>query len=119
MDFEVTGKLQTIKPIITGTKKDGSGEWQKVEFVLSTTDEYNNIYAFEVFGDKVQNFVKYNKEGNSVSVKFNGRCNEWQGKHFTTLQAWHVQNLDKDQQGQGQAPAPELIDNDIIDPLPF
>jgi len=59
--------------------------------VLTTTEEYNNLYIFDVFGEeKVTNFEKYNKVGNVVKVDFNVKTNEWKDKYFTSLDAWKV-----------------------------
>jgi len=56
MDFKVTGAITHISEVVKGQKKDGSGEWQKLSFTIKTPDEYNNLYAFDVFGDeKVEN----------------------------------------------------------------
>lgn len=89
--MEVTGKVTKVLDKITGTKKDGSGEWVKQSFLLETTEQYNNLYCFELFGDeKVDDFNKYNKIGDEVKVDFNVSTNEWQGKYYTSLQAWKV-----------------------------
>jgi sporulation protein YlmC with PRC-barrel domain len=85
------GKITKVLEKETGTKKDGSGEWVKQSFIVETGEKYNNVYCFELFGDeKVDNFNKYNKVGDLVDVDFNVKTNEWQGKYFTTLQAWKV-----------------------------
>jgi hypothetical protein len=71
-----------------GTSKAGK-EWQKMTFVGTTQEEYNNTYAFEIFGeDKIANFVKYSKVGSVIDVDFNIVCNEWKGKYFTSLGYW-------------------------------
>jgi hypothetical protein len=85
------GKITKVLEKETGTKKDGSGQWVKQQFVVETNEKYNNLYCFELFGDeKVDNFNKYNKVGDLVDVDFNVSTNEWKGKYFTTLQAWKV-----------------------------
>lgn len=90
-ELKVSGKIVKILDKVTGTKKDGSGEWVKQSFVIDNGEQYNNLASFEVFGDeKVENLNKYNKVGDSVEVTFNISCNEWQGKYYTTLQAWKV-----------------------------
>ena len=113
-EFKVTGTIEKIKPVQSGTSKQGK-EWQKQEFVVKTEDEYNNVYCFEVFGDeKVGNLTKYNKEGDKVTVQFNINTNEWQDKHFTSLSAWRIVSEDK------PAPAPEIASSDKQkDDLPF
>jgi hypothetical protein len=88
--MKVTGKIEKILEVQTGESKAGKA-WKKVTFVLKTEEEYNNLYAFEIFGEeKVDKFTKWNEVGNAVDVDFNVSCNEWQGKYFTSLQAWKV-----------------------------
>ena len=90
MALEVTGKITKILDLQTGTTQSGS-EWKKQSFILETTETYNNVYCFELFGEeKVENFLKFNKVGNEVKVDFNVNTNEWKGKYFTTLSAWKV-----------------------------
>ena len=90
MALEVTGVIEKILPLETGTTKDGK-EWKKQNFLLKTDEQYNNLYCFEIFGEeKVDNFLKYNKVGQSVKVDFNVGCNEWNGKYFTKLNAWKI-----------------------------
>jgi hypothetical protein len=88
--MKITGTITKILPIEKGTSKEGK-EWQKINFLVETTEQYNNLYCFEIFGvEKVENFTKYNKVGQSVDVEFNVSTNEWKGKYYTSLQAWKV-----------------------------
>ena len=88
--MKVTGKITKVLEPVSGTSKAGKA-WKKLVFTLETTEEYNNLYAFEVFGEeKVDNLLKFNKVGQNVDVEFNVKCNEWEGKYFTSLQAWKV-----------------------------
>lgn len=108
-ELKVSGKIVKILDKVTGTKKDGSGEWVKQSFVIDNGEQYNNLASFEVFGDeKVENLNKYNKVGDNVEVTFNISCNEWQGKYYTTLQAWKVFKSDS-----AVAQAVAQIDNAI------
>ena len=92
--MEVTGTITKVLPTQTGTSAAGK-EWKKLSFVVTTTEEYNNLYCFDVFGDeKVENFTKYNKVGNVVKVDFNVKTNEWKDKYFTSLDAWKVWKAD-------------------------
>ena len=93
--MEVQGTITNILDKVTGQKKDGSGDWVKQSFTLETTEQYNNLYCFELFGEeKVENFNKYNKVGQEVKVDFNVQTNEWKGKYYTSLQAWKVFKAD-------------------------
>ena len=95
-EFKVTGKITLIKEAESGQSKAGK-QWSKQEFVVETTDEYNNLYCFQVFGDeRVENLTKYNKVGDDVTVSFNVSTNEWKGKHFTSLGAWKIEKAAND-----------------------
>jgi len=88
--MKVTGKIDKIGEVTEGTSKAGRA-WKKVEFVLTTPDQYNNLYAFTIFGeDKVDKFIKYNKVGGNVDVDFNVETREYNDKYYTNLQAWKV-----------------------------
>ena len=93
----ITGKIDKFLPIEKGTTKDGK-EWQKQNYLVTTTDQYNNLYCLEVFGaENVEKLTKYNKVGDNVKVQFNVKTNEWKGKYFTSLQSWRIEkdtNLD-------------------------
>jgi hypothetical protein len=92
--MKVTGVITKVLDLQTGTAKDGS-EWKKQGFLVQTKEQYNNLYCFELFGaEKVDNFLKYNKVNDSVDVEFNVQTNEWQGKYYTSLQAWKVFKAD-------------------------
>lgn len=96
--MKVTGKIENILKTQTGTTKAGK-QWKKTSFVVKTDDEYNNLYCFDVFGDeKVNNFLQYNSKGDVVDVDFNVKTNEWQGKYFTSLDAWKVFKADNSKQ---------------------
>ena len=113
--MKVTGTITKVLDKVTGQKKDGSGEWIKQSFVLETTEQYNNLYCFEIFGqEKVDNFNQYNKVGSVVDVDFNVSTNEWNGKYFTSLQMWKVFKSD----GAAPEPLPSLAEQDSDD-LPF
>lgn len=101
--MEITGKITKVLDIQKGTSKEGK-EWQKLTFILETTEQYNNVYAFEVFGlEKVENFNKYNSIGQDVKVDFNVSTNEWKGKYFTSLQAWKIFKAEPDAMSQATA----------------
>lgn len=91
MALEVKGIIEKIIEVQKGEKKDGSGQWEKQQFIVDTKTQYNNLYCFEIFGDqKVDNFAKYNKVGQEVTVEFNVNTSEYQGKYYTTLSAWKI-----------------------------
>ena len=91
--MEITGAIEKILTLESGTTKDGKG-WQKQSFIVANNEGYDNkkqIFCFEIFGEeKVTNFNKYNKVGDVVKVDFNISTNEWKERYFTSLQAWKV-----------------------------
>jgi hypothetical protein len=90
-ELVVLGKISKVLDKVSGTSKSSGKDWVKQEFVLKTDDQYNNLYAFTLFGDeKVENFGKYNKVGDTVKVSFNVNTNEYNGKYFTSLNAWSI-----------------------------
>jgi len=86
--MEVKGKIKVIQDVQL------IKEVKKIVFVVSNNDGYENKeqeFAFEIYGtEKVDKFLKYNKVGKLVEVSFNIRTNEWQGRYFTSLDAWKV-----------------------------
>ena len=112
MKFEIT--INHIGEVVEGVSQAGK-PWKKVVFTGNTTEQYNPLKAFTIFGvEKVDNFLKYNKVGDVVDVSFNVECREYNGKYYTDLQAWKVFKADQQQQPQAQ----EVADNGN-DELPF
>ena len=110
--MKVTGVIKEVGKVVTGISK-ADKPWKKVTFVVETSEEYNNIYPLEVFGEeKVDNFLKFNKVGQSVDVDFNVSANEWKGKYFTTLSAWKIFKAE-------EVKDLELVPTNEEDDLPF
>lgn len=111
--MEISGTITKVLEKQTGESKAGK-EWVKLSFVVETKEEYNNLYCFEVFGqEKVDNFEKFNKVGQEVSVAFNVSTNEWKDKYFTSLQAWKVSKVDNKEIPQMEGT------KEALDDLPF
>ena len=93
----ITGTIKLIGETKTGTSKAGKA-WSKLSFLIANNSGYEGkeaIFSFDLFGeDKVEKFLKYNKVGAEVDVKYNIECREWEGKYFTNLAAWSVFKAD-------------------------
>ena len=110
--MKVTGKITKVLDTQKGTTAAGKN-WQKLSFTLETTEDYNNLYCFEVFGDeKVEQFLKYNKVGQDVDVSFNVQTNEYKGKYYTSLQSWKIFKA------EAREATPEVAQEEADD-LPF
>jgi hypothetical protein len=106
--MKVTGKITKVLDTQKGTSAAGK-DWQKLSFILETTEDYNNLYCFDVFGDeKVEQFLKYNKD-----VNFNVQTNEYKGKYYTSLQSWKIFKAEA-----GEETASEVAQEEEDD-LPF
>jgi hypothetical protein len=106
-------KITSISEVQSGTSKAGKA-WSKLTFVGETDEQYNNLYAFELFGqEKVDSLIKFNKVGDVVDVDFNVSTREWEGKYFTTLSAWKVFKSNT------EAPQEETQVQPQTDDLPF
>lgn len=90
-DLKVTGKITEVSDVKTGVSKAGK-EWKSLSFVINNGAEYNSESEFVLFGaEKVDNFSKDNKLGDSVDVSFNINMRRTaDGKKFQNLDAWRV-----------------------------
>lgn len=111
-DNIITGTIKSIGATQEGISK-AQKPWKKLSFQVTNNSGYEGkeaLFSFDLFGeDKVDKFIKYNKEGAEVDVKFNIECREWEGKYFTNLSAWSVFKADDGQPTE----ADEVADEDI------
>lgn len=123
--MKFTGKITKILPIQRGTGKTSGKEWQKVEFVIEeNAEQYPDSLCIAAFNDKVEELVGINV-GDLVDVEYNGRCNEYNGRVYNSLNLYKIEKVGAPQQ---QAPQPmpqpqQPVRNDTIfqggDDLPF
>lgn len=90
-ELKINGKIKEI-----GKEQIFDSGFRKLEFVVTTNEQYPQDIKFEIVKDKIDNFVKFNKVGSDVEVSFNIRGNEYNGKYFVNLQAWKVFGIKKD-----------------------
>lgn len=92
-DTVIKGTIKSISATQEGTSKAGKA-WRKLSFQVTNNSGYEGkeaLFSFDLFGeDKVEKFLKYNKLGAVVDVKFNIECREYEGKFYTNLSAWSV-----------------------------
>ena len=109
-----------IKEVQKGTSKATGKEWQNLTFICKNKEEWNNTFAFEIFGEeKITNFLKFTKVGFVIDVDFNISCNEWKGKYFTALSYWKsfkAEGIETPAQSQASV-MPEPTES--VDDLPF
>ena len=98
-ELAITGRIKQFKNVQRGVGKQSGNPWASQEFVVSNNDGYEGkqqIYCFKVFGDdKVEQLTKFNKIDDEVKVMFNISVNEYNGNHYTTLNSWRIEKIDK------------------------
>lgn len=90
----IKGKIIVVIPKRSGVGK--SGEWVNQSFVLETVGEYPERVVFEVFGADKINDANISV-GDEVSIDFNFKAHEYNGKWFNSVSAWKVENETKKQ----------------------
>ena len=114
--MELKGKIKFISEVQSGTSKAGK-DWKKLTFVIYNNEGYEGqeqIFSFEIFGEeKVDTFIQYNSVGKEVEVSFNIRSQEYEGRYFTSLQAWKIYGVSNNNQ------VDEFVSTESEDGLPF
>jgi len=114
--YEATGQIK----IIEATQSFPSG-FAKREFVITTDNEkYPQYLKFEVVKANCEKLDQFGV-GDTVTVAFNLRGNEYNGKYYVGLTAWKVTNAEPGRErtpasdGRGGGQRPESTDqaNDI------
>jgi hypothetical protein len=86
MAYELTGKIK----LINAAQVLGAKGFTKREFVVTVEDgKYPQDIALECVQEKVK-LLDGLKEGQSVTVTFDIRGREYNGRYFNNLQAWKI-----------------------------
>lgn len=87
--MDITGKIIAVCPQQGGTSKAGK-EWKSQTFVLETEEQYPRKVAFELFGNKLDEFGGACQMGAKVNVSFDIESREFNGRWYTSVRAWRV-----------------------------
>jgi hypothetical protein len=97
--MKITGKIEFISALETGTSKNGN-PFEKAYIVINDEiGQYPNRYKVELL-NKTE-LMRGVSVGSRVSVQVNGNVNEYQGKHYASLMMYKL-----DIEGATPAPAP-------------
>jgi len=98
--FEITGKLH--KKYDTESK---TASFQAREFVIITEEDsnYPQYIKFQLTQERCGQLDTF-QEGQQIKVHFDLRGREWQGKYFTNLNAWRLEQVSD---SSGFTPDPE------------
>jgi len=89
MNLEISGKIILVLAEQSGTGKNGA--WVKQDFVIETADQYPKKVCFSAWGEKAA-LVKSYSVGSVVKVSFNAESREFNGKWYTDLRIWKIDN---------------------------
>jgi len=107
-ELTMKGAIKLINPV-----KVISDKFSVREFVITTADaKYPQEVIFQTVNDRMDVIAPYG-QGQEVTVSFNVRGREYNGKYYNTLDAYKV---------QGEAATPSVLDsilNNEQDDLPF
>ena len=102
--MEVVGKIIQVLPAQEGIGRNGN-PWKVQPYVLETLDQYPRKVHFEVFGE---DRIKQNPcdIDQLVTVSFDIESREFNGRWYTSIRAWRIQQGDTTQAAApGAAPA--------------
>ena len=101
--MEVVGKIIQVLPVQEGVGRNGN-PWKEQPYVLETLDQHPRKVHFEVFGE---DRIKQNPcdIDQLVTVSFDIESREFNGRWYTSIRAWKIQQGDATQPEAGQ-PAP-------------
>ena len=103
--MEIVGKIIQILPLQTGVAKNSGNPWQSQSYVLETQEQFPKRVCFEVFGEQR---IKDNpcQLDDIVTVSFDIESREFNGRWYTSIRAWRIQQGDTTQAAAVPAAAP-------------
>lgn len=105
--MEVVGKIIQVQPAQEGVGRNGN-PWKVQPYVLETLDQYPRKVHFEVFGE---DRIKQNpcELDQLVTVSFDIESREFNGRWYTSIRAWKIQQGDMTQAAAGAQPAAQPV----------
>lgn len=84
---DIYGKIIAVLPTRSGTSARGT-QWSSQTAVIETQEQYPKKLAFDVLGDKINEFNLQVGEFATVSYDIDAR--EFNGRWFNNVHAWQV-----------------------------
>jgi hypothetical protein len=118
MAYDLTGKIKVVKE----AQSFGANGFTKREFVVTVEEgKYPQDIALECVQDKIK-LLDGLTEGQTVTVTFDIRGREYNGRYFNNLQAWRIKADDAGAPaGEDRPPIPDDSEapGDFDDEIPF
>ena len=88
--MKISGKIIQVLPEQGGISKTSGKEWKLQAYVLETQEQYPRKVHFEVFGE---DRIKANpcQLDDIVTVSFDIESREFNGRWYTSIRAWKIQ----------------------------
>jgi hypothetical protein len=92
-ELKIAGKIIQVLPLAQGMSKATGKEWKKQDYVLETTnDNFPKKVAFGLFNERIS---QYNINlGDIVTISFDVESREFNGRWYTDLRVWRVEQGD-------------------------
>lgn len=83
--MEIEAVVFRILDPVRGTS--AKGEWVRQDVIFDQPNEFNRKVCITFWGDKTQDVASY-KVGDQMTLSVNVESREFNGKWYTSLQAW-------------------------------
>ena len=91
--MEIVGKITQVLPVQEGVSKSTGNPWKIQSYILETLEQYPRKVCFEIFGeDRIKNNPC--EIDQIVTVSFDIESREFNGRWYTSIRAWRVQQGD-------------------------
>lgn len=88
--MDIVGKIIQVLPAQEGVSARTGNPWKIQSYVLETQEQYPRKVCFEVFGeDRIKNNPC--NVGDVVTVSFDIESREVNGRWYTSIRAWRIQ----------------------------
>lgn len=115
--MQFTGRVTTKTPQITV----GANNTPKISLILEEDGEkqYKDTIMIDFVGDEKVALVDSVSEGSTITVSFNTRATEYNGRYYNNLNGWRIEWGNDN--GSASTPAPKKQDKieEDFDDLPF
>lgn len=103
--MEITGKIIQVLPEQGGVSRTSGKEWKMQAYVLETQEQYPRKVHFEIFGD---DRIKANpcRVDDIVTVSFDLESREFNGRWYTSVRAWKVEQGEQEATDDSVTDAP-------------
>jgi hypothetical protein len=114
MSLELKGRIKEIGDV----QSFNDGAFQKKQILLTVKDgAYTQDLPIDVSNKNLAIFDSFNV-GDSVMVDINLRSNEWQGKHYPSINGWRVVAITDETADVPKAAVAEEAPTTAADPAP-